>query len=460
MRGATIMPSPDRDARDARDARLAAALVEEERAGVRLAIRARLAALAVIAIWVALRATGPARYYYLAIVGGFALLGLGQLVLSRRPGRWPLVAGHLLVLLDMVLLTATLVVPNPLAPEGWPVAMQLRLGNFDFFYIFIGFAVLSFSPSLALWAGLATALAWSAGVLWVLHQPGTFTVLGAALLADVDLEGLTAVLLDPDYVSLEIWIQQVMIALVVGAILALAVARSRRLAVRQAALARERANLARYFSPTRAEALARSDEPVRAVRAQPVAVLFADIVGFTRLCEDLPPEQVIALLRASHRRMAQAVFAHGGTVEKYIGDAVMATFGTPETSPQDALAALACSRAMIEANTEWNTARRARGLPPVRIGIGLHYGRVVLGDIGDERFMEFAVVGDTVNVASHLEALCRELNAAIVVSDELWRQAREADPEHPAFAGFVAGPPRRLKGRSAPMPIWTFNPPV
>jgi adenylate cyclase len=444
----------------ARDARLAAALAEEERAGIGLAIRARLAALAVIALWVALRATGPARYYYLGIIGAFALLGVGQLLLSRRAGRGPLVAGHLLVLLDMVLLSATLVVPNPLAPEGWPVAMQLRLGNFDFFYIFIGFAVLSFSPSLALWAGLATALAWSAGVLWVLHQPGSFTVLGSALLAEVDLDQLTAVLLDPDYVSLEIWIQQVIIALVVCAILALAVARSRRLVARQATLARERANLARYFSPSRAEALARSDEPVRAVRAQPVAVLFADIMGFTRLCEHLPPEQVIALLRAFHRRMAEAVFAHGGTLEKYIGDAVMATFGTPKTGPQDALDALACCRALLAVNAEWNVARRAHGLSPVRIGIGAHYGRVVLGDIGEERCMEFAVIGDTVNVASHLESLCRELKVAIVVSDELWRQASAADPDHPALAGFTAGPARRLKGRAAPLPIWTFTPPV
>jgi adenylate cyclase len=323
------------------------ALAAEERAGIRLATFARLGALAIIASWVATRAVGPARFYYLAIIGLFALIGLGQLVLSRRPGRGARAGAYGLILLDMVVLTIALVVPNPMAPEGWPAAMQLRLDNFDFFYVLIGLAVLGFSPALALWAGIAAAAAWSAGFFWVLMQPGSFTALGRNLLASGTLGDLKAVLLDANYVSLEIWIQQVIVALLVGGIFAVAVWRSRRLALRQAVLARERANLARYFSPHRAEQLARSAEPIGAVRQQAIAVLFADIVGFTRLCEHLEPAEVITILRAFHRRMADAVFAHDGTLEKYIGDALMATFGTPRTSETDARDAIACSRAML-----------------------------------------------------------------------------------------------------------------
>lgn len=438
---------------------MAAALAREERAGVELATYARMAALAVIAVWVIARAVGPARIYYLAIISAFALFGIGQLLLRRRAGRLALLAGYGLVLLDMAVLTVALVLPNPLAPEDWPVAMQLRLGNFDFFYIFIGFAVLGFSPGLALWAGAAAATAWSMGVLWVLFQADSFTLLGSRLLESGDLARIKAVLLDPDYVSLEIWVQQVIVALLVAGILALAVWRSRRLALQQARLARERANLARYFSPGRAEELARSAEPIGAVRQQPVAVLFADIVGFTQTCETLRPAEVIGLLRGFHRRMAAAVFEHGGTLEKYIGDAVMATFGTPRTTPNDAANALACSRAMIASIAAWNTERRARGEAPVRIGIGAHYGEVVFGDIGDERCMEFAVVGDTVNVASHLEQLCRSQGGSIAVSGRLLAEARAARAGD-ALAGFVPIEPQRLKGRSDLLEVWILADPA
>ena len=127
--------------------------------------------------------------------------------------------------------------------------------------------------------------------------------------------------------------------------------------------------------------------------------------------------------------MADAVFVHDGTLEKYIGDALMATFGTPRTSATDARDAIACSQAMLATIAAWNQERSARGEPPIRIGIGLHYGEVVLGDIGDARCMEFAVLGDTVNVAKHLETLCRSLDADVVVSDDLLARARGTVPQ-------------------------------
>ncbi|MDH3771651.1 MAG: adenylate/guanylate cyclase domain-containing protein, partial [Nitrospirota bacterium] len=279
---------------------------------------------------------------------------------------------------------------------------------------------------------------------------------GSTLLESGGLEQLKAVLLDPDYVSLEIWVQQSLIAFLVAGILALAVWRARRLAFEQAKLARERANLTRYFSPSRAEELAHSAAAVGSVRQQQVAVLFVDIVGFTRMCETLPPTSVIGLLREFHRRMAAAVFAHGGTLEKYIGDAVMATFGTPEAAPDDAARALACTRAMLGSIAEWNAERRLAGKRAIRIAIGAHHGEVVLGDVGDERCMEFAVLGDTVNVASHLESLCRDLGAAITVSDGLLARARDAGADR-ALEGFVTSEPQRLKKRSDPVRIWTLD---
>ena len=97
---------------------------------------------------------------------------------------------------------------------------------------------------------------------------------------------------------------------------------------------RARTNLSRYFSPNLVEMLADQDEPLGAVRRQTVAVLFVDIVGFTRMAEAMPPEAVVTMLRQFHERMTAQIFACGGTVEKYIGDAIFAVFGLPDASPE------------------------------------------------------------------------------------------------------------------------------
>ena len=104
----------------------------------------------------------------------------------------------------------------------------------------------------------------------------------------------------------------------------------------RAAAERARTNLARYFSPNIVDLLADQDEPLGPVRRQTVAVLFVDIVGFTRMAEAMAPEAVVTMLREFHERMAAQIFACGGTVEKYIGDAIFAVFGVPTPSPHDA----------------------------------------------------------------------------------------------------------------------------
>jgi class 3 adenylate cyclase len=149
------------------------------------------------------------------------------------------------------------------------------------------------------------------------------------------------------------------------------------------------------------------------------AVLFADIVGFTRQCEERPPAEAIDLLRGFHRRMEQTIFAFGGTLDKFLGDGVMATFGTPRSGSRDAANALGCARAMLGEIDAWNCDRRARGQAEVRIEIGVHTGPVVLGDVGSSRHLEFAVIGDTVNIASRLESLTRQLEVTIVISERL-----------------------------------------
>src|SRR3546814_15214240 len=112
------------------------------------------------------------------------------------------------------------------------------------------------------------------------------------------------------------------------------------------------------------------------------------------MTESASPPTVIALLRGLHARLETAVFEHEGTLDKFLGDGVMATFGTPEPGPRDAANALAAGRAMLRTVEEWNRERIAAGEPPITLSIGIPYGEVVLGNLGPERPPDFPVLGD------------------------------------------------------------------
>jgi adenylate cyclase len=197
------------------------------------------------------------------------------------------------------------------------------------------------------------------------------------------------------------------------------IARLREIDRRRAAAERARNNLSRYFSPNIVELLAAQDEPLGAVRRQTVAVLFVDMVGFTRMAEAMAPEAVVTLLREFHELMTEQIFACGGTVEKYIGDEILAVFGVPTATDRDAANALECAGSMLAALAHWNEERQARGEAHLAIGIGLNYGPVVLGDVGSAHSMSFTVIGDTVNTASRLQGLTRILRTPLVVGDPL-----------------------------------------
>src|SRR6185436_19966050 len=305
-------------------------------------------------------------------------------------------------------------------------------------------------PRLLLWTGLCGAMAWTLAFLWVVTEPGITA--GAAPRLDVP-SGLAAYL-DPGYVSVRKYEGEIVAFLVVAAGLALLVRRSRILVAERAEAERERTNLSRYFSPKVVEVLAERDEPLGRVRRQSVGVLFADLVGFTTMAEAMPPEEVMAMLRAFHGRLEEEVFRHGGCLEKFIGDALLATFGVPDVGKRDATDALACARGMLTALTAWNGERTGQGLLPLRMGIGLHYGPVVMGDIGSERSMAFATVGDTVNVTSRLQSLTRDLNATIVASTELIAAVNREAAEQVLLGGLTGRGPQLLRGRDTPIEIW------
>lgn len=434
----------------AESAHLKEAFAREEEAGLRFSFRLRLIALTVIAAWLLYSVPMPRVLYYLGLVALFTALGAVPLLL-RGYGRWGLGAIALVVLLDSGLLAYTLLAPNPFLDTTWPPQMTLRFHNFLYFFVFLAGAALSYSPVHVLWCGAAAVGMWSLGVYWIWSLPDTVSGSGAGL---TDANGF----LSPYFVNMVSWQNEVVLMLIVTAILSAAVWRSRRLVLRQVAAEQARSNLSRYFSPNLVERLARAERPFDDARTQEAAVLFVDIVGFTTLAEGMAPARVLALLRSFHRRMCSIVFAHDGTLDKYIGDAVLATFGAPQAGAADASNALRCALAMLQEVERWNAKRAARGAPPLSVGIGIHYGPVVAGNVGDERRMEFTVIGDVVNVANRLERLTRRYGAPIIVSGELVEAVRSEGVECGLLERFAEHEILEVKGRRVPVTIWLSVP--
>ncbi len=216
---------------------------------------------------------------------------------------------------------------------------------------------------------------------------------------------------------------------------------------------RARANLARHVPANMVATLAAADDPFGPPREQAIAVLFVDMIGFTGFAASRPPADFFAVLREFHALLARAVDRHGGTLDKFTGDGIMATFGTPVAGPRDAANALDCARAIATAIAAWNEARAVASETPVRIGVGLHWGAALMGAIGDRHRLEFAVLGDTVNVASRLERLAGELGLEVAASAAAIDAARA---QGASLEGLRDAGPRALRGRAEPVAVWTF----
>lgn len=207
-----------------------------------------------------------------------------------------------------------------------------------------------------------------------------------------------------------------------------------------------RANFERYFAPNLAARIADDPDAARlGGERRRVAVLFADIRGFTALAESMRPDDVAALLSGYFTHMVECVFAHGGTLDKFIGDALLAQWGAPIGSDDDAdralAAAIAMQRELVGLNAEWRTS----GRPELGVGMGLSYGEAFAGNIGSERRLEYTIIGDTVNVASRLSAAAGA--GEILVTGELRGALRTA-------TAMEECPPIELRGKSQPVAVY------
>ena len=207
-----------------------------------------------------------------------------------------------------------------------------------------------------------------------------------------------------------------------------------------------RSNFERYFAPQLAQRIASSVEATRlGGEKRTVVVLFSDIRGFTALSETMRPDDMATLLTEYFTEMVDCVFRHDGTLDKFIGDAVMAQWGAPIATPDDADRAIAAAIEMMDELAKLNVKWKAEGRPTLQIGIGINQGEAFAGNIGSERRLEFTVIGDMVNTASRL---CSAAGPGEILISEDMKKALTKKPKLKEM------PPMELKNKTQPVKVF------
>lgn len=391
--------------------------------------------------------TGIAYAYELSIPIFFLTTSILHYLAAARWQSQAVIYG--LFMLDILFLGALFSLMNPFVEVNLTRASLFQFANFQWFFIFLGHAALSLDWRMVVWCGFWVGFVRVAQTLYAVADPNAYVD------SDLDpwtVQGYIDAIFDPNFVSIAMRVSELVSLAGVTATLAFAVSRTKRVVLDQALAERHRSALARHFSPNIADMISRDDTSRAPVRRK-VAVMFVDIVGFTGLAEQYSAEQVVSLLRSFYARMTAIVFDHNGTLDKFLGDGLMVSFNTPTDIERPASQAIACALALLDDMERISDGTGAAdGRQRLQIGIGIHWGEAVTGDIGDERRLEYAVIGDVVNVASRLEAETRNRDTWLIVSADLLSVTREEGTDVHDFKPIGA---LSLRGRK--MPVEAFG---
>jgi adenylate cyclase len=279
---------------------------------------------------------------------------------------------------------------------GQPAAFYLKAPTLLYIFIFIALRALSLAPGYVLFAGVAAAGGWLALLGYALAEPD-----GMGLVTRDYVAYMTSarILIGGE-------VDKVLSILVVSVLLAVAAARARALLHRAVTEGAAAGRLARFFAPEIAATIVGAEEadlrPGEG-RQTEAAAMFIDLRGFTRLAAQLPPRDLLRMLREYQGIAVPVIQAHGGSVITYLGDGIMVTFGAVRLCANYAADALRCACALVDALDAWSAERRGRDVPAPGVGIGIEVGTVTCGAIGDIGRLEYAVIGDPVNRAAKLQ---------------------------------------------------------
>ncbi len=276
-----------------------------------------------------------------------------------------------------------------------PPSFYLKSPTLLYVFIFIALRALRFEARYVITAGVVAAVGWAAMAVY-------------ATLASGGMEVVTrdyVYYLTSNSVLKGAELDKVITILTVTAIIAVAITRAHKLLVKAVAEGAAAHDLSRFFSPEIARQITTAEQEIAIGRGQTrdAAILMVDIRGFTRLSTIIKPDDLVCLLAEYQSRMVPIIQRRGGTIDKFMGDGIMATFGAAVTSPTYAADALKTVDDIMEAADVWSAELQHENKPPLRMGAAVATGRIIFGAVGDESRMEYTVIGDAVNLSAKLE---------------------------------------------------------